>query len=114
MTRHAATARTLAGALVFLTALTSAAPPVAADPKPEPATPTTMATPLSAAIVRAAESAPTTALAQTTDTATLSSSDEGFMSSGKGRFLAVLFLGGVAWAIYSAHHDRDPVRSPVR
>ena len=112
MTRHAVSARTLAGALVFLTALTSAAPPAAAEPKPEAAPAATA--PLAAAAIRAAANAPSTALAQTTDTTTLSDSDSGFMSTGKGRFLAVLFVAGVSWAIYSAHHDREPVRSPVR
>ena len=112
MTRHAVSARTLAGALVFLTALTSAAPPTAAEPKPEAAP--AAGAPLTAAVIRAAASAPSTALVQATDTATLSDSDSGFMSTTKGRFLAVLFVAGVSWAIYSAHHDREPVRSPVR
>lgn len=111
MTRHAVAARTLAGALVILTALTSAAPPASAEPKTEA---TAAATPLAAAALRASESAPSTALVQPTDTTTLSDSDRGFLRTGKGRFLAVLFVAGVAWAAYSAHNDREPVRSPVR
>lgn len=112
MIRHVVSARSLAGALVFLTALTSAAPPASAEPKTEEATATSA--PLTDAAVRAAENAPSAALAQTTDTSTRSDTGPGFMSTGKGRFLAVLFLAGAGWAIYSADHDRDPVRSPVR
>jgi hypothetical protein len=111
--RHAASARAIAIALVVLTALTSAAPGViAAETKPEAATETSA--PLSAAALRAADEAPATALAQTADTSAASDTGPGFMGTGKGKFLAVLFLAGAGWAIYSAHHDREPVRSPVR
>lgn len=112
MRRLAASARRLTVALVVLTAFTSTAPPAGAELRPEaaPAAPAS----LSAAALRAAAAAPSTALAQTADTSSTASSDAGFLGTSKGKLIAVLFVAGAAWAIYSANHDREPVRSPVR
>lgn len=112
MRRRAACARTLAGALVVLTALTFAAPPAAAsEAEPAPVAKTS----LGAAALRVADQAPRSALAQAANTPPdAADSNAGFLGTNKGKFFAVLFVAGAAWAIYSADHDRDPVRSPVR
>lgn len=114
MRRHAACARTLAGALGVLTALTSAAPPAAASEAAREPAPVAK-TSLGAAALRVADQAPRSALAQAANTPPdAADSNAGFLGTNKGKFVAVLFVAGAAWAIYSAHHDRDPVRSPVR
>lgn len=113
MRRLAASARTLTVALVVLTAFTSTAPLAGAgEPRPEAAPAASVS--LRAAALRAAAAAPSTALAQTADTSSTASSDAGFLGTSKGKLIAVLFVAGAAWAIYSANHDREPVRSPVR
>jgi hypothetical protein len=68
---------------------------------------------LSASAMKAAEKAPRTALAQSAQTAS-SGGGEGFLGSTKAKVAAAVFLGGLAWTIYSNSDGRDPVKSPIR
>ena len=103
-------ARPMAAALAVVTG--SAVPAAATTP---PQTPTPAGAPLSAAIVRAAAAAPSTALVQdATPASTSGDSPGGFFSTSKGKIAVALFVGGVAWTIYTVKDGREPVKSPIR
>jgi hypothetical protein len=51
--------------------------------------------------------------AQTTDAAP-STASPSFFKTGKGVAVLVLVVAGVGYASYSAVHDRNPVKSPIR
>ena len=103
--------RPMAATLAVTTGL--AVPAAAATPPPAPTPSNT--TPMAAAVVRAAAVAPATALAQTATAAPAASdSPGGFFSTSKGKLAVALFVGGVAWTIYTFGDSRDPVKSPIR
>ena len=98
-------------ALALVTGMAFPALPAAAATAAKPAT----SAPLSAAVARAAAAAPSTALAQeAAPAAATTDTPGGFFSTPKGKIAVALFVGGVAWTIYSVKDSRDPVKSPIR
>jgi hypothetical protein len=43
-----------------------------------------------------------------------STTDESFFRTKRGAAVLALMAAGVAFTIWSVHHDREPVKSPVR
>lgn len=115
MRRHVkAWVRPLAAVLALLTGFALTAPPAAAETALA-SMPAASSAPLSAAVARAAATAPATALVQAANPSPAESeSPGGFFSTPKGKIAVALFVGGVAWTIYSVSDSRKPVKSPIR
>lgn len=108
-------ARPLVGILAVVVGLTLATPPAfGADAQTSvPAAPARQT--LAAAAAAKVEAMPAAALAQATQvTPTPPTSGKPFLKTGKGVTVLVLLVAGVGYTAYSAVHDRDPVKSPIR
>jgi type VI protein secretion system component VasF len=109
-------ARPLAGIVALVVAVTFAAPPAsAADAKVS--TPRADTSRLAATTAaRLAALAPTPrAFAQTQSAPAASGTDsKSFFSTPTGVAAIVLMAAGAGFAIWSANHDRKPVKSPIR
>ena len=109
-------ARMLVGVLALAFGLAMAAPPAVAGqlPSPKPASPAE-ATLTAAAGARVAAMTPAEVQAAVQAApAAPSTSSPSFFKTGKGVAVLVLIAGGVGFAAYSAVHDRDAVKSPIR
>lgn len=100
--------RWTAAAVVVVVGLAVCAPPVLADTRP--ATPRhTSLTALSPASLNVLRSATGVRTAQAT-----APSDENFFKTKRGAAVLALMAAGVAFTVWSARHDREPVKSPIR
>jgi hypothetical protein len=108
--------RRLARASAVALCLALAAPAFAAEPlgsAPKP----TLKTTLSASAIAKVETLDLTEAVATTQAP--SSADDAtnspaFFKTPKGAAVLVLLAAGVSYTIYSAFHDRKPVKSPIR
>ena len=107
-------ARPLAGVLALVVGMTLAAPPAsAAEAKAStPAGTSRLAATTAARIAKLAPAPRAFAQAQAAPAAATDS--KSFFSTPTGVAAIVLMAAGVGFAIYSANHDRKPVKSPVR
>ena len=109
-------ARPLAGVLALVVGVTFAAPPASAA-EAKASTPHAGTSRLAATTAaRLATLAPTArAFAQTQSSPASSGTDsKSFFSTPTGVAAIVLMVAGVGFAVYSANHDRKPVKSPIR
>jgi hypothetical protein len=95
-------------ALVFALAFTVCVPPALADTG-STATPQASLTTLSPASVKILRSSAAAAPPQAG-----TSSDTPFLKTRRGAAVLALMAAGVAFTIWSARHDREPVKSPIR
>lgn len=103
--------RPFAAVVAAVVGLAVAAPPASAAE----GTPTATRPGIAASVDKAVRTAPPSALAQTAPTAPAESDTaSGFFGTTKGKVALALFVGGVAWTIYSVKDSRDPVKSPIR
>ncbi len=106
--------RPLSGGLAFIVALTLSPSPVCAgdlQTSPRPAKTSRLAI----AAMNAARTAAEPVFAQKAATPESTPPDHTpFLKTTKGKVAIVLFVAGAGWAIYSAKHDREPVKSPIR
>ena len=105
--------RRFAAAVAAVVGLAVVAPPLAAA---GPAAGTASKMPgIAASVDKALRTVPRSALAQAAQTAPVESDTaSGFFGTTKGKVALALFVGGVAWTIYSVKDSRDPVKSPIR
>jgi hypothetical protein len=89
-----------------------------AVPPPSAAEPTAGTAPrsgIAASVEKAVRTVPRSALAQAAQSAPAEADTaSGFFGTTKGKVALALFVGGVAWTIYSVKDSRDPVKSPIR
>lgn len=111
MRRHVvAWPRPLAAVLAAALGLGFAAPPAyAADAAIKAPKPT-----IADSVDKATRTVPRSALAQDAPAPAETDSPSGFFGTTRGKVALALFVGGVAWTVYSVKDDRDPVKSPIR
>jgi hypothetical protein len=116
--RFTSWASPVAWALALILGFTFAAPPAltAADMGKAPMTPRAPSRLAAATAAKLAVLAPAPrAFAQTPNAPASSESDsKPFFRTPTGIAAIVLMVAGVSFAIYSANHDRKPVKSPIR
>jgi hypothetical protein len=107
-------ARAFAGTLAFVFGLAMATPVAAGQLPPVHGAPQA---PLAAAAAARVHALTPSQLASVTPQATdaaPSTSSPSFFKTGKGVAVLVLLAAGVGYTAYSAVHDRNPVKSPIR
>jgi len=102
-------ARLLAGPLALMLAFLWTVPPVAASEPQQLAT----QRPISDALAKLAVAKPSLR-ASAQDPAGAGAEPHSFFRTPAGVVAAVLMTAGLGFAVYSASHDRKPVRSPIR
>jgi hypothetical protein len=107
-------ARPLAAVLALVVGATLAAPPAsAAEAKPTPPASTSRLAATTAARLATLAPAPR-AFAQAQAAPAAGTDSKSFFSTPTGVAAIVLMVAGVGFAVYSANHDRKPVKSPIR
>lgn len=108
-------ARPVAGVLALVVGMTLSAPPAfAAEGKPStPRAGTSRLAATTAARLATLAPAPR-AFAQTQAAPAAGTDSKSFFSTPTGVAAIVLMVAGVGFAVYSANHDRKPVKSPIR
>jgi hypothetical protein len=107
-------ARPLAGVLALVVGMTLAAPPAsAAEAKPSTTAGTSRLAATTAARLAKLAPAPR-AFAQAQAAPAAGTDSKSFFSTPTGVAAIVLMVAGVGFAVYSASHDRKPVKSPIR
>jgi len=107
-------ARPLAGVLALVVGMTLAAPPAsAAEAKASTPAGTSRLAATTAARLAKLSPAPR-AFAQAQAAPAAGTDSKSFFSTPTGVAAIVLMVAGAGFAIYSASHDRKPVKSPIR